>query len=287
MPPRKQQPELTTAKRLGSILKSSRTIMRKDKGLSGELDRLPLLTWLLFLKFLDDLELIAEEEAEVAGKSYRPMIRAPYRWRDWASPGSAITGPELIAFINQEEAVLSGGSRGEGLLTYLRRLQSDSGEGREDVVANVFRGVVNRMESGYLLRDVVEKLNGVHFDSSEEVHTLSHLYESMLREMRDAAGDSGEFYTPRSVVKFMVEAVDPELGEVVLDPAAGTGGFLVEAFQHLAQQAKTVQQRKILQERSIRGNEAKPLPYMLLQMNLLLHGLDYPVISYGNLSTPN
>jgi type I restriction enzyme M protein len=138
------------------------------------------------------------------------------------------------------------------------------------------------MESGYLLREVVEKLNGVHFDSSDDVHTLSHLYESMLREMRDAAGDSGEFYTPRPVVQFMVAAVNPRLGETVLDPAAGTGGFLVESFQHLAQQAQTVQQRRVLQERSIFGQEAKPLPYMLLQMNLLLHGLDYPSIAYGN-----
>lgn len=271
-----------TAQRLASTLKSARDIMRKDKGLSGELDRLPTLTWLLFLKFLDDSERVAEEEAQLSGRPYQPLIGTPYRWRDWAASGGGITGPELIAFINQEEAVLPGGQRGAGLLAYLRRLQSETGEGRADVVANVFRGVVNRMESGYLLREVVEKLNDVHFDSSDDVHTLSHLYESMLREMRDAAGDSGEFYTPRPVVQFMVAAVDPRLGEVILDPAAGTGGFLVESFAHLEQQARTVQQRRVLQESSIQGQEAKPLPYMLLQMNLLLHGLDYPKIAYGN-----
>jgi type I restriction-modification system DNA methylase subunit len=138
------------------------------------------------------------------------------------------------------------------------------------------------MESGYLLRDVINKVGGIHFSSSEEVHTLGHLYESMLKEMRDAAGDSGEFYTPRAVVRFMVTVSDPRLGQSVLDPACGTGGFLVEAFSHLERQCRTVQDRKTLQEASILGGEAKPLPYMLAQMNLLLHGLEAPKLDKGN-----
>jgi type I restriction enzyme M protein len=138
------------------------------------------------------------------------------------------------------------------------------------------------MVSGYLLRDVVNKVNGIHFNSSEEIHTLSHLYETMLREMRDAAGDSGEFYTPRPVVQFMVAVSDPRLGETILDPACGTGGFLVEAYSHLEKQCHSVKDRRTLQERSIYGQEAKPLPYMLCQMNLLLHGLEYPHITYDN-----
>jgi len=138
------------------------------------------------------------------------------------------------------------------------------------------------MESGYLLRDIVNKINGIHFDSSEEISTLGHLYESMLKEMRDAAGDSGEFYTPRAIVRFIVAATDPKLGEVVLDPAAGTGGFLVEDYSHLEKQCKTVEQRRTLQERSILGQEAKPLPFMLCQMNLILHGLEAPLIAKGN-----
>ena len=150
------------------------------------------------------------------------------------------------------------------------------------MIATVFRGTVNRMINGYLLRDVVNKINGIHFNSSDEIHTLGHLYESMLKEMRDAAGDSGEFYTPRAVVRFMVAVTDPKLGEVVLDPACGTGGFLVEAFAHLQKQVKTVQQRDLLQATSILGGEAKPLPYLLAQMNLLLHGLESPRISSGN-----
>lgn len=278
---KKEQP-LTTAQQLGSLVNSARKIMRKDKGLNGDLDRLPLLTWIMFLKFLDDMERMREQEAELAGKRFRPLIEPPYRWRDWAAIEDGITGPELIAFINQDEATLPNESKGPGLFAYLRNLQSAEGKGREEVVANVFRGVVNRIESGYLLRDVINKVNSIHFNSSEEIHTLSRLYESMLREMRDAAGDSGEFYTPRSVVRFMVAVMNPQLGETILDPACGTGGFLVEAFEYLSKQCRTVEDRKQVQKTSIFGQEAKSLPYMLVQMNLLLHGLEYPHIDYGN-----
>lgn len=272
----------TTAQSLGSLLKSARAIMRKDKGLNGDLDRLPLLTWIMFLKFLDDLEMQREEEAALSGKRFKPAIEAPYRWRDWAANTQGTTGDELLSFINQDETMRPDGSRGPGLFAYLRALSSSNGDNRRDVIATVFGGVDNRMKSGYLLRDVINKVAGIHFTSSEELHTLGALYETMLREMRDAAGDSGEFYTPRPVVRFMVEVTDPKLGEAVLDPAAGTGGFLVEAFNHLAKQVKTVAERKTLQERSLGGYEPKPLPYLLCQMNLLLHGLDAPQIDPGN-----
>jgi len=278
----KPKQPLTTAQQLGSLIKSARDIMRKDKGLNGDLDRLPMLTWVMFLKFLDDLEQIREQEALMAGRKFRSAIEPPYRWRDWAAKEDGITGNELTAFINNEEALRPDGTKGHGLFAYLRSLQSSNVGDRRDVIANIFRGVINRMVSGYLLRDVINKLNGIHFTSSDEIHTLSHLYESMLRDMRDAAGDSGEFYTPRPVVRFMVEAVNPRLGEVILDPACGTGGFLVETFSHLEKQCKTVEERKILQEKSILGGEAKPLPYLLSQMNLLLHGLEYPRINHGN-----
>ena len=273
---------MTTAQQLGAIVKSSRQIMRKDKGLNGDLDRLPMLTWIMFLKFLDDLEQMRETEAVLEGKKFQPAIEAPYRWRDWAAIEGGITGDELIAFINNGEAVRPDGTRGIGLFAYLRSLQGENGGDRRDVIATVFKGMQNRMINGYLLRDVVDKINGIHFNSSEEMHTLSRLYETMLREMRDAAGDSGEFYTPRPVVRFMVEVTNPQLGETVLDPACGTGGFLVEAFEHLERQCKTVEDREILQEGSIYGGEAKSLPYLLVQMNLLLHGLEYPRIDPEN-----
>ena len=272
----------TTAQSLGALLKSARDIMRKDKGLNGDLDRLPMLTWIMFLKFLDDLEIQREGEAKLATKKFKPAIEPPYRWRDWASKSDGITGDELLAFINNEETTLPNGKKGAGLFRYLRTLTSSNGDDRRDVIATVFKGVQNRMVSGYLLRDVINKLAGIHFTSSSELQTLGALYESMLREMRDAAGDSGEFYTPRAVVRFMVTVTNPRLGEKVLDPASGTGGFLVEAFNHLSQQVKTVADRKILQEASLFGCEPKTLPYLLCQMNLLLHGLDAPQIDPGN-----
>lgn len=273
----------TTAQALGSLLKSARDIMRKDKGLNGDLDRLPMLTWIMFLKFLDDLERQREDEAAMSGKTFRAAIEQPYRWRDWASKADGITGDELLAFINQDRDVARpDGKKGAGLFAYLRGLTATNGDKRRDVIATVFKGVQNRMINGYLLRDLLNKVDGIHFTASNELHTLGSLYESMLREMRDAAGDSGEFYTPRAVVRFMVKVTDPRLGETVLDPATGTGGFLVEAFEHLRQQVKTVAERKTLQSSSLYGCEPKPLPFLLGQMNLLLHGLDAPEIDPGN-----
>lgn len=273
----------TTAQRLDSIVKSARKIMRKDKGLNGDLDRLPVLTWVMFLKFLDDLERVHSDEAELAGESFHAAIEAPYRWRDWAADKDGITGPDLLSFINAEEATRPDGTRGPGLFAYLRSLRgTNGGRDRRDVIATVFRGVQNRMESGYLLRDVINLIHGIHFDSSEEMHTLGRLYETLLREMRDVAGDSGEFYTPRAVVRFMVDRVDPQIGERVLDPACGTGGFLTESYAHMAAQADSVEKREQLQAGSLHGVEAKPLPYLLVQMNLLLHGLEAPDIDPGN-----
>ena len=286
---RKPDPEpVTTAQRLHAVVKACRDIMRKDKGLNGDVDRLPVLTWIMFLKFLDDIERIRTDEAALERKRYRPLIDSPYRWRDWNSPNSAgddddglhnaMTGDALVAFINQDEAVRPDGTRGPGLFAYLRSLDGTGALERAPVVAAVFRGTVNRMQSGYILRDVLNKIGEIHFDSSDEVHTLSHLYESMLKEMRDAAGDSGEFYTPRPLVRMIVHAVDPRPGEVVLDPAAGTGGFLVEAYEHLRPFASTVAEFERLQRATLYGIEAKPLPYLLCQMNLVLHGIEAPQI---------
>jgi type I restriction enzyme M protein len=282
---KKDQQPLTTAQQLGSLIKSARDIMRKDKGLSTDLDRLPMLTWIMFLKFLDDMEKIEEQRAQLGGAdttaSYRPAIDPPYRWRDWAAKDDGITGLELLAFVSQEECTRPDGTRGPGLLPYLRSLHNGP-RNRRSVIGAVFKDVSNRMLSGYLLRDVINKVNGIHFLAQEEVFTLGTMYETMLREMRDAAGQNGEFYTPRPVVRFMVEVTDLRLGETVLDPACGTGGFLVEAYSHLEKQCQTVEDRQMLQERSIFGGEAKPLPYLLCQMNLLLHGLDTPQIDPGN-----
>ena len=284
---KKEVQPATTAQRLRSVIKACRDIMRKDKGLSGDVDRLPMLTWIMFLKFLDDMERVRTDEATLEGEPFHPVIDPPYRWRDWNPVNSAaddgglhnaMTGDALIAFINQDEAVRPDGERGHGLFSYLRSLEGGGGLDRADVIASVFRGTVNRMQSGYILRDVLDKIGEIHFSSSDEIHTLSHLYESLLKEMRDAAGDSGEFYTPRPLVRMIVQAVDPQPGEVVLDPAAGTGGFLVEAYEHIRPHASTVEDFERLQRSTLYGIEAKPLPYLLCQMNLLLHGIESPQI---------
>jgi type I restriction enzyme M protein len=262
MPPTNTRPQLS------SLIKSSRDIMRKDAGLNGDLDRLPQLSWILFLKCYDDLELRREQDAIVAHKAYKPAISAPLRWRDWASDeNKGLTGEELLKFVNNE------------LLPGLRDL---TGSDERLKIAELFKETYNRMLSGYLLRDVANLMNGIHFQSRDEIFTLSHLYESMLKEMRDAAGDSGEFYTPRPVVKLIVDRVKPKLGERILDPACGTGGFLVEAYETLKAQAKSAQDEGMLQTHSLFGIEKKPLPYLLGTMNLLLHGMETPNISRDN-----
>ena len=279
----KDEKPLTTAQRLGSLVKSARDTMRKDKGLSGDADRLPQLTWILFLKFFDDLEAGREEESLLDNTPYVPLINAPYRWRDWAGdPDKALRGDDLTVFIGSQDNVnLPDGTQGPGLLATLRGFAGNA-ERRRAVIGDIFRNTQNRMADGYLLRSVVEKVNEIHFDSNEEIHTLGNLYETMLKEMRDAAGDAGEFYTPRPVVRFMVEMTAPQLGETVYDPAAGTGGFLCETFNYLRDRHTTVEAFDTIQNHTLQGGEAKPLPFLLCQMNLLLHGVESPDIRFQN-----
>lgn len=258
---------LTAKAQLSAATKRARDIMRKDAGLNGDLDRIPQLSWIMFLKCFDDLE----RRREVTEKKYRLAIEPPYRWRDWAGdPDKGLTGESLLKFINDE------------LFPYLRNLTGTVAGDARDVLAAVFKETYNRMLSGYLLRDVVNLVNRLNFNSSDDIHTLAHLYESMLREMRDAAGDSGEFYTPRPVIRLIVQQINPRLGETVLDPAAGTGGFLVETYEHLKPQVKSVEDRRRLQEETLFGIEKKPMPYLLGMMNLLLHGLDRPNLLRDN-----
>jgi len=253
---------------LSSLIKSSRDIMRKDAGLNGDLDRLPQLSWILFLKCYDDLEIVREQDAIATRQNYKPIIPQPYRWRDWASnENEGATGEDLIKFVN------------DGLLPVLRGL---TGSDERLKVAEVFKETYNRMLSGYLLRDVVNLVDNIHFQSRDEIFTLSHLYESMLKEMRDAAGDSGEFYTPRPVTKLIINRVQPKLGERVLDPAGGTQGFLVEAYEYLKPQVRNAKDQAILQNETLFGIEKKPLPYLLGMMNMLLHGIENPNIRRDN-----
>ncbi len=268
MPKRsKPTPPTTPQAKLSGVIKAVRDTMRKDAGLNGDLDRIPQLAWLLFLKAFDGLE---ERREIVDGAAYRSAIAEPYRWRDWAADAvDGRTGETLIEFVNGE------------LLPYLRGLAGTGPDDPRDVLAAVFKETFNRMLSGYLLRDVLNKIDEVNFASSDDIYTMAHLYESMLRDMRDAAGDSGEFYTPRPVIRFMVEQVAPALGERVLDPACGTGGFLVETLEHLRPTLSSVEEVRAL-EGDLRGIEKKPLPYLLGMMNLLLHEVQQPHLIRGN-----
>ena len=265
-PPRakKSTQPATTRARLQSVIKESRNIMRKDAGLNGELDRLPQLAWLLFLRALDEVE----EERQINDPAYVPAVVGGYRWSEWAK--GDLTGPALLTFVEEQ------------LLPHLRELRGSGKAGDpKDTVAQIFKHVDNRMHSGYLLADLVGQLDKVDFANADDIHTMAHLYESMLKEMRDAAGDSGEFYTPRPLVRFMTAMVDPRPGEVVMDPAMGTGGFLVEAFDHMRATATTAKQLEAVQQ-GIRGTEKKSMPHLLAQMNFLLHGIDRPAVAQTN-----
>lgn len=267
MPKRTKPAPTSPQAKLSSVIKAARDTMRKDAGLNGDLDRIPQLAWLLFLKAYDGLE---ERRQITNGKQFRAAIDAPHRWRDWAGdPVNGRTGEELTEFVNSE------------LLPHLRELRGTGQDDPRDVIAAVFKETYNRMLSGYLLRDVVNKVNEVNFASSDDIHTMAHFYESMLREMRDAAGDSGEFYTPRPLIRFIVQQVNPKVGETILDPACGTGGFLVEALEHFRPHVKNVEQLRDL-DRDVRGIEKKPLPYLLGMMNLLLHEVQQPHVVRDN-----
>jgi type I restriction enzyme M protein len=251
----------TSRARLASVIKSTRDTMRKDAGLNGDLDRLPQLSWLLFLKAFDQR---VEQVGPLLDPDYRPAIEKPYRWEDWAT-NADFSGNELKTFVNDE------------LIPHLAGLKGADGDPDDprNVLSTIFKDVNNRMQSGTLLRDLVNLVDKIHFDSSDDIHTMAFLYESILKEMRDAAGDSGEFYTPRPVNRFMVLQSFPKLGDSILDPACGTGGFLVQAYEDLVQRVETDTQRRQLHN-DIRGIEKKSLPYLLASMNLLLHGISAP-----------
>jgi type I restriction enzyme M protein len=272
--PRRVKLPLSSREQLNSTIKSVRDLLRKDAGLAGDTDRLPQLTWLLFLKNLDDFEYAQEEEL---GEEYEPVIAPPYRWRDWAAVEDKtlrLTGDELLDFVNND------------LIPYLARI---SGSGEHDIrtiIGTIFQGTYNRVRSGYILREVVDKLSTINFNSSDDIHAVSHFYESMLREMRDSAGDAGEFYTPRPVVRFIIDRLAPKLGERILDPACGTCGFLVEAYEHLREAARSPELHRQLQD-SLMGIEKKSMPYLLGVMNLLLHGIEYPNIVERNALSTN
>lgn len=254
---------------IANIVKSIQDIMRQDVGVDGDAQRIAQLVWMIFLKIFDD----KEAELELLDEEYRSPIPEKYRWRNWAANDEGMTGDELLDFVNNE------------LFPALKEL-SDVEEGsRGYLVREVFQDSYNYMKSGTLMRQVINKINEIDFNSSEDRHLFNDFYETFLRDLQ-SAGNAGEYYTPRAVTQFMVEMTNPQLGEKVLDPACGTGGFLTCALEHLMKQAKTVEDRQLVQS-SILGIEKKPLPHILSVTNLILHDIDIPKIRRDNsLSRP-
>jgi len=244
---------------LGSIVKSIQDIMRQGAGVDGDAQRIGQLTWLFFLKIFD----AHEEQLEVMHDHYRSPLPEHLRWRDWAADSEGRTGDDLLDFINIQ------------LFPTLKELPGDLKRNpRGYVIRSVFEDAFNYMKSGQLLRQVVNKINAIDFNRQADRHQFNDIYEKLLRDLQ-SAGNAGEFYTPRAVTQFMVDMVDPQLGEKVLDPACGTGGFLVCALEHLRKQARSAEDEATLQT-SIHGVEKKQLPHLLCVTNMLLHGIDVP-----------
>ncbi len=251
---------------LSSVIKSIQDVMRQDSGVDGDAQRISQLTWLLFLKVFDAQEV----ELELTRDGYKSPIPEHLRWRSWAADAEGLTGEGLLDFVNSQ------------LFPRLKTLPGDVERNpRGFVVRGVFEDAYNYMKSGQLLRQVINKLNAIDFNRQAERHQFNDIYEKILKDLQ-SAGNAGEFYTPRAVTQFMVDMVNPRLGERVLDPACGTGGFLVCAIEHLRRQVKNADDQATLQ-RSIGGFEKKQLPHMLCVTNLMLHDIEVPSqIVHGN-----
>jgi len=242
-----------------TLIKSIQDIMRQDAGIDGDAQRLAQISWLLFLKIFDD----QEAELEIMRDDYVSPIPEALRWRNWAADAEGITGDELLNFINNR------------LFAELKGLQANPVlDARAFVVQSVFEDAFNYMKSGQLLRQVINKINEIDFNNQTERHLFNDLYEKILKDLQ-SAGNAGEFYTPRAVTQFMVDQLNPQLGEKVLDPACGTGGFLACTLEHLRAQIQSVEDRQTWQV-AVQGVEKKQLPHLLCVTNMLLHGIEIP-----------
>ncbi|UBZ07250.1 type I restriction-modification system subunit M [Salegentibacter mishustinae] len=247
-----------------SNIKSIRDIMRKDTGVDGDAQRISQMVWMLFMKIFAD----KEEEWEITIDNYKSPIPEKLKWQNWAADEEGLTGEQLIDFIDNE------------LFPTLKDLDITISP-QANIVRSVFEDTYNYMKNGTLFRQVINVINKIDFNSSSDRHLFNDLYETILKELQ-SAGSSGEYYTPRAVTQFMVDIIDPQLGENILDPACGTGGFLTCSIDHIRKQVNTPKDREILQQ-SIRGVEKKPLPHLLCTTNLMLHGFDLPAVRRDNM----
>ena len=262
-------------------------VLWKEAGCTTELDYTEQTSWLLFLKYLDELEQDKADEARLEGKRYSFILDKPYRWESWAAPkgkdgqidhNQAQTGDDLRDFVNQK------------LFPYLHGFkQKASGPNTiEYKIGEIFGEIKNKISSGYNLREIIDHIDELRFRSQTEKHELSHLYEAKIRNMGNAGRNGGEYYTPRPLIRAMVQVVAPKIGERIYDGACGSAGFLCESFDYLSAKSKlTTKELKTLQERTFYGKEKKSLAYVIAIMNMILHGIDTPNIIHTNTLTEN
>lgn len=273
-------------------------VLWKEAGCSSELDYTEQTSWMLFLKYLDDLEVERAMEAELLGKNYSYIIDEPYRWVKWAAPkkddgsfdhDTALTGDDLIAYVNDE------------LFPYLRgfKQRASSPDTIEYKIGEIFGEIKSKFQSGYSLRDALELVDQLHFRSQKEKHELSHLYEAKIKNMGNAGRNGGEYYTPRPLIRAMVRVIKPKIGETIYDGACGSAGFLCEAFDYLRYgpdgkesengngSTLTVDQLRALQTSTFFGKEKKSLAYVIAIMNMILHGIEAPNIIHTNTLAEN
>ncbi len=251
---------------ISTTVKTIQDIMRIDEGVDGDAQRISQLTWMIFLKIFDDREM----EYEAFEDDYVSPLPKELRWRNWAKEEEGITGDELLEFVNNR------------LFRTLKNLNLDVVDGRGRILKNAFEDAYNFMKNGTLMRQVINKLNEIDFNNSQDKHLFGEIYEQILKDLQNA-GNAGEYYTPRAVTQFMVDMINPQLGERVLDPACGTGGFLTCALEHLRQQARKAKVEKYEKlSQLLVGVEKKPLPHLLCVTNMLLHEIDVPEIRRDN-----
>ena len=262
-------------------------VLWKEAGCTTELDYTEQTSWLLFLKYLDGLEQDRSDEAALSGKPYAYILDKPYRWENWAAPkgkdgtldhNTAMTGDDLLNFVNQK------------LFPYLHgfKLRASSSDTIEYKIGEIFGEIKNRISSGYNLREIIDHIDALRFRSQTEKHELSFLYEAKIKNMGNAGRNGGEYYTPRPLIRAMVQVVQPKTGETVYDGAVGSAGFLCEAFDFMKAKGKlTTKELTTLQTCTFYGKEKKSLAYVIAIMNMILHGIDTPNIVHTNTLTEN
>jgi type I restriction enzyme M protein len=261
-------------------------LLRKEAGCTTELDYTEQTSWLLFLKYLDSLEQDRAMVAELDGKAYTYILDTPYRWESWAAPKgkdgkidhNAMTGDDLRDFVDQK------------LFPYLHgfRLRASGPDTIEYKIGEIFAEIKNKITNGYNLREIIEHLDELRFRSQVEKHELSHLYETKIKNMGNAGRNGGEYYTPRPLIRAMVQTVQPQIGEKIYDGACGSAGFLCESYEYLSAKGNlSTKDLETLQTRTFYGKEKKSLAYVIAIMNMILHGIEAPNILHTNTLAEN